>query len=103
MLMGGYQGVEGEVGTSAMDDVELLILDNESMFKNQSSWCQKNLSSSPLSIDGATIDMINTFDYVEDHKNDPTFTSPHYSFMFERALVCGGADSQYHIKRQCRF
>ena len=47
--------------------------------------------------------MINAFDYVKDHKDDPTFTSPNYSLMFERALVCGGADPQYHIKRQCRF
>ena len=102
LVVGGYQGVEGDEGTSSVGDVELLSLEDESMFNNESSWCQANLSSSSFALDGATIDMINVFSFVAGHADDPAFSSPHSSSVFERALVCGGADEQYAITNKCR-
>ena len=103
MLMGGYKGVEGDAGTSSLDDVELLTLDDEEKFKNESSWCQRNLTSSAFSLDGATIDMIDEFAFVAKHADNPAFTSPHHSIIFQRALVCGGADTGYSITSNCRW
>ena len=103
MLMGGYQGVEGENGTSSMDDVELLTLEDEQMYNYESAWCQRTLPSAAVSLDGATIDMINSFDYVESYIGDTAFTSPHNSHVFERAIVCGGADPRYNITAKCRY
>ena len=103
MLMGGYSGVEGDSGTSSIGEVELLTLNNEERFNNDSSWCQKNLTSSSLSLDGATINMINEFEFVRKNAYDPRFTGPHYSIVFQRALVCGGGNSEYSITNNCSW
>ena len=101
-MMGGYKGFEGEDGTSARDEVELITLTDADMFNNKSYWCQRSLSSSEESFDGATIDLIDTFNYNEGHEGHSDFSSAHNSLVFERVLVCGGADTEYRITNLCR-
>ena len=96
-MLGGYKGFEGEPGTSALNEVELITLKETDKFSHNSYWCQRNLSSSEESFDGATIDLIDAFQYIEALEGDSSFSSAHNSFIFERVLICGGADSVYMI------
>ena len=101
-MLGGYKGFEGDDGTSVRDEVELITLTNPEKFSNKSHWCQRSLPPSEVSLDGATVDMIDTFKYMEGLEDDSKFSSAHNSFIFERILVCGGADNQYRITSMCR-
>ena len=100
--MGGYKGFEGDDGTSVLDEVELITLSNPEKFSNKSHCCQRSLPPSEVSLDGATVDMIDTFKYMEGLEDDSKFSSAHNSVIFERILVCGGADNQYRITSMCR-
>ena len=102
LLLGGYTGFEGEEGTAVRDEVELIELTEPDNFKRRSNWCQGVFPSSSDSLDGATIDMIDTFTYMEGLEGDSKFSSAHNSFIYERALVCGGADNYYRITNICR-
>ena len=93
---------EGDDGTSVRDEVELITLTNPEKFSYKSNWCQRNFPPSEVSLDGATVDMIDTFKYMEGLEDDSKFSSSHNSVIFERILVCGGADKQYIITSMCR-
>ena len=94
--------MEGGNETAAIDEVELITLENEETFHNESGWCQESLNPAAMSLDGATIDMINTFDFLAKHLGDPVFIGPHNSQVHHRVIVCGGANTGYAISPLCR-
>ena len=102
LLLGGYTGFEGEDATAVRNEVELIELTDSDEFSKKTSWCQRGLPSSPESLDGATVDMINTFKYMEGLEGDPKFSSAHNSVIYDRVLVCGGSDNDYGIRNMCR-
>ena len=81
--MGGYKGFEGDDGTSVRDEVELITLTNPEKFSYKSNWCQRSFPPSEVSLDGATVDMIDTFNYMEGLEDDSKFSSAHNSVTFE--------------------
>ena len=100
--MGGYKGFQGDYGTSVRDEVKLITLTNPEKFSNKSHWCQRSLPPSEVSIDGATVDMIDTFKYMEGLEDDSKCSSGHNSVIIERIIVCGGAAKEYKITSMCR-
>ena len=102
LLLGGYTGFEGDEGTLARDEIELLELADHDNFHKKSNWCQRLLPSAAQSLDGATVDIVNTFKFMEDHEGDSTFTSSHNTVIQDRLLVCGGSDNKYEITNRCR-
>ena len=92
--MGGYTGVEGEDGTTSMDNVEILQLKHpQSQYKNGGQWCQTQLPPAPFKLEGATMEWVSMMDHMEDMlTSNPTYTSPHSLVIWEKILVCGGAD-----------
>ena len=101
MLIGGYAGVEGQAGTTALGKVEMLTLDQEDKFGVKTDWCQRSLSDAPTALDLATVDWVDTFDFVSKHLGNKSFTSGHHTTTFGRALVCGGANRDYDIQKKC--
>ena len=83
----------------ALSTVELLILDND-QFKSTSAWCQRNMSDAPLPLDGATINIVDTFNYYNNMGDK--FSGAHHSVQFHQVIVCGGADDKYVIQNKCR-
>ena len=110
LVVGGYTGVEGQ-GQAATAGVELLTL-TDNLYEKSNAWCQRNMSTAPLPLDGATINVIDTFYYynrldgagsvLADIKPNTDFSSAHYTVQLNRVLVCGGADDRYVIQNLCR-
>ena len=96
LLMGGYTGVEGEDGTSSMDNVEILQLKHlQSQYKTGQQWCQARLPPALFKLEGATIEWVSMMDHLENMlATNPTYTSPHSLVIWEKILVCGGADQE---------
>ena len=67
MLIGGYAGVEGQAGSTALGDVEMLTLEQEDKFGVKSEWCQRSLSDAPTALHLATVDWVDAFQYVSKH------------------------------------
>ena len=101
MLIGGYDGVEGQAGSTAIGDVEMLTLEQEDKFGVKTQWCQKSLSDAPTALDLATVDWVDAFEFVSKHLGNKSFTSGHHTITFVRALVCGGANKDYDIQKKC--
>ena len=102
-LVGGYRGVEGEMRTKSLNNIEILNLEDETDFEIESSWSQQNVSSALEDLDGGTINMVNMFDFIDEHQDNPKFSSPHGINIFDRPLICGGADTNYKITNECRW
>ena len=102
LLLGGYTGFEGEEGTIARDEIELLELADQNSFHKRSSWCQRPLPSAAESLDGATVDIVDAFKFLADHEGDTSFSSSHNTVIHDRLLVCGGSDNKYEITNRCR-
>jgi hypothetical protein len=110
VIMGGYTGIEGQ-GQEATAAVELLTLE-DGKYGDQSAWCQRNLSVAPLPLDGATINVIDTFgfynsldgngDVIADINPNTAFSGAHSIAQLNRVLVCGGADDNYEVQDLCR-
>ena len=83
--MGGYSGVEGQEGTSAINTVELLALSGQ-------DWCQLHMQPAVVSLEGSTMDWVSMFDFLESSVGNGNYSSPHSSLVWERVLVCGGVD-----------
>ena len=83
----------------SLDNVEMLSIENESNKHNISYWCQRPLSPAPVRIEGSIMSMVNMHDFVESHLGDASFTSPHNSVIQDRALLCGGANTDYNITK----
>ena len=64
LLLGGYTGVEG-AGAAALDSAELLRVSNPASHAFSSAWCATNLTTTPLPLDGATINIVDTFQYYD--------------------------------------
>jgi len=103
LLMGGYTGVEGEDGTSSMDNVEILQLKHpQSQYKTGQQWCQARLPPALFKLEGATMEWVSMMDHMENMlATNPTYTSPHSLVIWEKILVCGGADQNYTVSKQC--
>jgi len=111
VVMGGYTGIEGQ-DQEATAAVELLTLE-DGKFSDKSAWCQRNLSVAPLPLDGATINVIDIFNYydrldgtgnvIADINPNTDFSGAHYTVQLNRVLVCGGADDKYAIQSLCRW
>ena len=86
-------------GTKSLDNVEMLSIENESKKYNSSYWCQRDLSTAPVHMEGSIMTMVNMHDFVESHLRDDSFTSPHNSVIQDRAIMCGGADTDYNITK----
>merc|ERR1711963_553038 len=102
LLMGGFRGVEGEVDTSAVDNVEILSLSNQAQYKSTDKWCQVQLPPADVKLEGATMTRVSMFNHMENMlANDNTYTSPHSSVIWEKILLCGGAQQDYDVSKSC--
>ena len=53
-------------------------------------------------LEGATMDWVSVPDHMDTSLSLTTpYASPHPSVIWEQILVCGGADQNYHVNRQC--
>jgi len=104
VIMGGYTGIEGQ-GQAATSSVELLAFDDDASFTNPNAWCQRNMSVAPLPLDGATINIVDTFSYYKQivQQQNTKFSGAHHSAQLNRVIVCGGADDKYVIQNMCRW
>ena len=91
--MGGFSGVEAEPGSTAMDSVEILSLSPESGYLIPERWCQVAMGQGLVKLEGATMDWVSVMDHMEDTlSTGSTYSSPHSDFIWEKVLICGGAD-----------
>ena len=98
--MGGFEGVEDKEG-QVVEDVQMLTLEQESKFDTRNSWCQTALNSLPHPLESATVEWVDTFNWVASNLGNSSFSSSHPSTLYERALVCGGASSNYVSQHAC--
>ena len=61
---------------------------------------QVPLGQAVVRLEGATMDWVSVPDLM-DTSLGVSYTSPHPSVIWEQILVCGGADQDYHVNRQC--
>ena len=85
--------MEGEEGTTSIDNVELLSLTGD-------NWCQLQLPPAAVKLEGSTMDWISMFDFMESQVGNVNYSSPHSSMVFERILVCGGIDQEQRQHKQ---
>ena len=109
LLHGGYTGFEGQPDQGATAEVEVLTLNNPNDYASPWGFCHRNLSTAPQPLDGATMDEVSTFKYIENTLKTagtgklPYFGSSHHSAQFQRLLVCGGADDKYVVQKSCMW
>ena len=102
--MGGYNGWEGDGGGEAIADVELLTLMNINQPFSACSWCQKKMTPLPQPLDGTTFDYLPLSRFLDNRRlQGPGFKKPHWSFTWDRFLLCGGADDNYEVQSRCRW
>ena len=100
--MGGYTGVEGEADTRALDSAELISLSGAAQYQVTSMWCHAALAPAPLRLEGATVDWVSVSQHMEAMlTSDPLYSSPHSSLIWDKILVCGGADTEYKVSPVC--
>ena len=101
MLFGGYINVEGDIDVTGLDNVTSVTLDWEAKYNEVSRWCFKERSALPSPLDGATVSLVDTWKFLSSQLGNSSFSSAHHSTAWARVMVCGGADQQYTVSRQC--
>ena len=102
LLMGGYSGVEGEADTEALDTAELLSLSAQAQYQSEAQWCHTALAPAPVRLEGATMDWVSVTEHMAAMlATDPLYTSPHSLVIWDKVLVCGGADKDYVVSPSC--
>ena len=100
--MGGYSGVEGEADTKALDTAELLSLSAQAQYASEAQWCHTALAPAPVRLEGATMDWVSVTEHMAAMlATDPLYTSPHSLVIWDKVLVCGGADKDYVVSPSC--
>ncbi|XP_023333241.1 uncharacterized protein LOC111705045 [Eurytemora carolleeae] len=104
MLVGGLLGGDDATDAVPTNQVELLELQNEGQSDNPGQWCSLNLTSMNMALDGATINFIPTFNFVDYHQaNNPgSVAFPYLDLLWEKALLCGGSNPVSQIQENCR-
>ena len=100
--MGGYSGVEGEADTKALDTAEVLSLSAQAQYQSEAQWCHAPLPPAPLRLEGATMDWVSVTEHMAAMLTaDPLYTSPHSLVIWDKVLICGGADKEYVVSPWC--
>ena len=82
-----------------MNSAEIVTLANENNNADSNEWCQRNLSTMPVSVDGGIVAMVKMHSFITSNLGNDGFTSPHNSVIFDKLLLCGGANTGYNISK----
>ena len=101
ILLGGYTGSESQPDTKPSDIVDLLTLEQQSQYADPTKWCSKSLASLPLELDGSSASWVETGKFLASQLGNSSFSTAHHTTGFTGLLLCGGADREFKISRQC--
>ena len=83
----------------SLKSAERVTLANENNKADLDEWCQRNLSNIPVSVDGGIVAMVKMHSFITSNLGNDDFTSPHNSVIFDKILLCGGANTGYNISK----